>query len=205
MLVNPLRPNLPPGVVAQRQYGEVLVQVVEGDLLESDAEAIVNPANEHLTHAGGLAAAIMQRAGEIVRIESERIGHVSTGESVVTGAGPLPARYIIHTVGPMWKGGGFGEAEMLATAVTSSLTRAGELGLASIAMPAISCGIFSYPPAKAAGVIIRTIRIFCENVATSLRSIRLVMNEHGMAEQFGRVLQLEEATPSEDTSEKVTS
>jgi len=188
MISNPLRSDLPPGVIGIQQFGPVTIEIVHGDLTEETTDSIVNPANEQLQHAGGLAAAIVRKGGEIIQIESDRIGHVPTGEAVVTGAGKLPSKFIIHAVGPVWRGGGANEEELLASAVRASLLRANELGLESVAIPAISCGIFSFPPARAAGIIIRTIRIFCEVVETTLKTVRCTMLEKDMAELFGGVL-----------------
>ncbi len=190
-MINPLRPNLPPGVVYLREYGPVTFEIVHGDLTEETTDAIVNPANTQLRHGGGLAAAIVEKGGEIIQFESNRLAPVEVGEAVVSGPGNLPVRFIIHAVGPQWRGGSFGEEEQLVRAVQSSLLRATEYGLESVSLPAISCGIFSYPPAHAAGVIIRTIRIFCQERETSLRKIRCVILDKDTAELFGRVLQHE--------------
>ena len=190
-MINPLRPNLPPGVLYFREYGPVIFEIVHGDMTEETTDAIVNPANEALKHFGGLAAAIVEAGGEIIQIESDRLAPGAGGEAVVTGPGKLPVRFIIHVVGPVWRGGSFGEEEQLVTAVRNCLIRATELGLESLSIPAISCGIFSYPPAHAAGVIIRTIRIFCQTRESSLRKIRCTILEKDVAELFGRVLQHE--------------
>lgn len=190
-MINPLHPNLPPGVVYLREYGPVTFEIVNGDLTEETTDAIVNPANTQLRHGGGVAAAIVEKGGEIIQFESNRLAPVDVGEAVVSGPGNLPVRFIIHAVGPQWRGGSFGEEEQLMRTVQSSLLRATEYGLESVSLPAISCGIFSYPPAHAAGVIIRTIRIFCQEHETSLRKIRCVILDKDTAELFGRVLQHE--------------
>jgi O-acetyl-ADP-ribose deacetylase (regulator of RNase III) len=190
-MINPLRPNLPPGVLYLREYGPVTFEIVHGDITEEITDAIVNAANEQLQHGGGVAAAIVEKGGDIIQIESNRLAPVPIGEAVVTGPGKLSVRFVIHTVGPQWRGGGFGEEEQLTAAVLNALKRATELGLESLSLPAVSCGIFSYPPAHAAGVIIRTIRIFCKEQETSLRHIRCTILERDTAELFGRVLQHE--------------
>jgi O-acetyl-ADP-ribose deacetylase (regulator of RNase III) len=191
VMINPLRPNLPPGVLYLREYGPVTFEIVHGDLTEETSDAIVNAANEQLQHGAGVAAAIVGKGGEIIQIESDRLAPVPVGEAVVTGPGALSTRFIIHAVGPRWQGGGFGEDEQLAAVVENCLVRANELGLESMSMPAISCGIFSYPPSKAAGIIIRTIRIFCRERETSLRKVRCVILDKEVADLFSRVLQHE--------------
>ena len=115
--------------------------------------AIVNAANANLDHGGGVARAIVQKGGASIQQESRRIGTVKTGQAVHTGAGELPIKYVIHAIGPIWTDGDSGEEELLASAIRSSLALASELGCESIAMPAISSGIFGFPKALAAEII----------------------------------------------------
>ena len=131
------------------------VQVVHGDLTEERVEAIVNAADEQLRHGGGVAGAIVRRGGYEIQRESDlwvrEHGPLPTGQAVLTGAGNLPAQYVIHTVGPIWRGQG-DEPELLQEAVQSALRVASSQGLRSVSMPAISSGIFGFPKPLAAQV-----------------------------------------------------
>ncbi|TMK41861.1 MAG: hypothetical protein E6G56_03855 [Actinobacteria bacterium] len=130
------------------------IEVTAGDLLAAPVDAIVNAANERLHHGGGLARAIASAAGpELVR-ESREIGFVPTGQAVATTAGRLPQRYVLHTPGPLWRGGGEGEPELLADCHRSVVALAAQLGARSLALPAISTGIFGYPVGLAAEVAV---------------------------------------------------
>jgi O-acetyl-ADP-ribose deacetylase (regulator of RNase III) len=131
-------------------------EVVQGDITLLDTEAIVNPANNYLIHGGGLAAAIVKRGGMIIQQESKKIGNVPTGSAVITTGGHLKAKHVIHAVGPKYKDGKSGEAEKLASAVRSSIEVAEKKKLKSIAIPAISSGIFGYPVEESSKIIIDT-------------------------------------------------
>ena len=145
---------------AQTSAGQV-VRVVQNDLTEEEVDAIVNAANEHLLHGGGVAGAIARKGGPTIQRESNawvrEHGPVRTGSAAITGAGKLPCKYVIHAVGPVWSGSGDEEAK-LASAVQSALDLAEEHGLARISMPAISSGIFGFPKPLCAQVMLRTIR-----------------------------------------------
>ncbi len=131
--------------------------VVKGDITTLAVDAIVNAANERLTPGGGVSGAIHRAAGPELARECRKIGHCATGDAVITGGYRLPARHVIHTVGPVWHGGGQGEAELLASCYRRSLAVAQENALATIAFPAISTGIFGYPPDEAAEVAVRAV------------------------------------------------
>src|SRR4030095_15254755 len=133
------------------------IEVIKGDITMLDVEAIVNPANSGLVHAGGLALSIAKRGGQIINQESKKIGNVPTGSAVITSGGSLKAKHVIHAVGPRYKDGKQGEAEKLASADRSSLEIANKKKLKSIAIPAISTGIFGYPIADASKVIVDTV------------------------------------------------
>src|SRR4030095_8028901 len=133
------------------------IEVIKGDITMLDVEAIVNPANSGLVHAGGLALSIAKRGGQIINQESKKIGNVPTGSAVITSGGSLKAKHVIHAVGPRYKDGKSGEAEKLASAVKNSLEIAEKKKLKSVAFPAISSGIFGYPVMKGAKVIVDTI------------------------------------------------
>jgi O-acetyl-ADP-ribose deacetylase len=121
------------------------LELHQGDITRLAVDAIVNAANSGLRGGGGVDGAIQRAGGPAIMAECRRIGGCPTGQAVVTTGGNLPARFVIHTVGPIWHGGGRGEPELLRSAYTNSLLRAGELSLASIAFPSISTGVYGYP------------------------------------------------------------
>ncbi len=130
------------------------LELALADLLAQPVDAIVNPANEGLMHGGGVAGLIARAAGPALEEESRRVGHCSTGDAVVTTAGDLPQRAVIHAVGPVWRGGGEGEPDLLASCHRALVARAAEHGLATLALPAISTGVFGYPVDRAAPVAV---------------------------------------------------
>lgn len=127
-----------------------MVELVKGDVTRQTVDVIVNAANPDLAHGGGVAAAIARAGGPELRRESAEHPRVPVGEAAVTTAGALPARWVVHAVGPVWSGGGAGEPELLARAYRSALALATDLGARSIAFPSISTGIFGYPVESAA-------------------------------------------------------
>jgi O-acetyl-ADP-ribose deacetylase len=129
------------------------IEIVEGDITRLEVDAIVNAANSRLQHGGGVAAAIVRSGGPAIQQESDRIGHVPVGSAAATSAGTLPARYVIHAVGPRMGEGD--EDAKLASATRAALETAEELRLSSIAFPAISTGIFGYPVDRCATVMLR--------------------------------------------------
>jgi O-acetyl-ADP-ribose deacetylase (regulator of RNase III) len=137
---------------------KVQIDLLQGDITKEDVDAIVNAANEALAPGGGVCGAIHRRGGPSIAEECRRIGHCPTGQAVATTAGDLPARFVIHAVGPVWHGGGHGEAELLASAYRSSLQEAARVGARSIAFPAISTGIYGYPLELATAVAVDTVR-----------------------------------------------
>ena len=137
------------------------VRLVAGDITAVTVDAIVNAANSALAGGGGVDGAIHRAAGpDLMRELRERYGDSGcpTGSAVVTGAGALPARIVIHAVGPIWRGGRSGEADLLASAYRTSLDLAQAEGAKSVAFPAISCGIYGYPLDQAADVALGAIR-----------------------------------------------
>lgn len=143
--------------------GNTEIEVMQGDITSLDVEAIVNPANTFLMHSGGLAAAIVKRGGMIIQQESKKIGNVPTGSAVITTGGNLKAKHVIHAVGPRYKDGKSGEEEKLRSAVKSALNVADKKKLKSIAIPAISSGIFGYPIEESSKVITNTIIDYFES------------------------------------------
>ncbi|MBU1949255.1 MAG: O-acetyl-ADP-ribose deacetylase [Candidatus Eisenbacteria bacterium] len=141
----------------ERSVGACRVRLAPGDITEQEIDAIVNAANPGLRGGGGVDGAIHRAGGPLIMEECRRIGGCPTGQAVVTGAGDLKARWVIHTVGPIWKGGGSHEAEMLASAYRESLKRAREIGASGIAFPSLSTGAYGYPVDQASSIAVATI------------------------------------------------
>jgi O-acetyl-ADP-ribose deacetylase (regulator of RNase III) len=152
------------------------IRLFKGDLTEEDVDAIVNAANEHLAHGGGVAGAIVRKGGYEIQEESNRIGHVPTGQAAITTAGKLKARWVIHAVGPVYRAGDPRMDELLTSAGWSSLMLAHRRGLASIAFPAISSGIFGFPKDRCAQDLIGAAVQFTGQYPDSpLRDIRFTI------------------------------
>ena len=130
----------------------VRLELVQGDITTVAVDAIVNAANCGLRGGGGVDGAIHRAGGPSIMAECRRLGGCPTGDAKATGAGNLPARYVVHAVGPVWNGGGSGEPELLASAHRRSVEVADGLGCESVAFPAISTGIYGYPVDRAARV-----------------------------------------------------
>lgn len=141
--------------------GNGTLRLIEGDITKDDADAIVNAANSALAGGGGVDGAIHRAAGPglpaACRAIIAEIGRLPAGGAVITPGFDLPARFVIHTVGPIWRGGREGEPEKLRSAYTESLKRAAERGLASVSFPAISCGVYGYPVELAAPLALQAL------------------------------------------------
>jgi O-acetyl-ADP-ribose deacetylase (regulator of RNase III) len=162
--------------LSRRIHGSTLT-LVTGDITSQVVDAIVNAANSALIGGGGVDGAIRRAGGPEIERECAAIrasrGGCPTGSAVMTGAGQLSARYVIHAVGPIWQGGGQGEAGLLASAYRSSLALAAEHGVRTIAFPSISTGVYGYPLAEAAKVALTTAAEVLSR--TSFDEVRLVL------------------------------
>ena len=161
------------------------IEVVRGDITEQRVDAIVNAANSSLLGGGGVDGAIHRAGGPAILAECRRLGGCETGDAKATTGGRLPARYVIHTVGPVWRGGGEGEMELLASAHRRSLELAAELGVLSVAFPAISTGVYGYPVELAAPVAVAAVR---EAMAPPVELVRFVLFSEEHLRAFARAL-----------------
>lgn len=154
-----------------RRVGPATLELLQSDITDLAVDAVVNAANSALELGGGVAGAIRSKGGPSIQQECDRLGHCPPGGAVVTGAGRLPARFVIHAVGPVW-GQQSPEASdrLLASACRQALDRAAENGLASVALPSISTGVFGFPADRAARILLREALAHLES-ETSLRRV----------------------------------
>jgi O-acetyl-ADP-ribose deacetylase (regulator of RNase III) len=181
----------------QRAIGDTLVRIVHGDITDQDCDAIVNAANPTLLGGGGVDGAIHRKGGPRIQEECRAIRRTQypdglpTGEAAVTTGGDLKARYVIHTVGPIWRGGGEGESELLSKAYRNCLDSAQSLGIASIAFPSISTGAYGYPIERASRVALDAAIDFLLKGSRSLKEVRFVLFSEGdcraYEDAFGRI------------------
>jgi len=158
--------------------GGQILQIVQGDITHESTDAIVNAANQYLQHGAGVAGAILRGGGQTIQVESDAWvqshGTVSHAQPAWTSGGNLPARYVIHAVGPIWGDGD--EDGKLSSAIKGSLKVADKLDLESLALPAISTGIFGFPMERAAEVILDAIEnYFSVYTASSVKLVRVVL------------------------------
>ena len=158
----------------------VAVTFVVGDLTTQSVDAIVNAANEALAPGGGVCGAIRRAGGDEIFDECASLGGCATGDAKASGAGGLPARYVVHAVGPVWRGGGHGEPALLASAYRRSLEVAEALGCRSIAFPALSTGIYGYPPELAAPVALSAV----SELAGRFDEVRLVFLDESLRRTY---------------------
>ncbi|KUK27154.1 MAG: Appr-1-p processing domain protein [Acetothermia bacterium 64_32] len=161
------------------ELGGTRLVLAQGDITRQEVDAIVNAANRELTPGGGVSGAIHRAGGPEVTeaaaaIRRER-GPLATGEAVITPGGNLPAKWVIHTVGPVWHGGKKDEPELLSKAYRSCLELAVSRGIKTIAFPSISTGAYGYPVEEAAPVALQTIRDFLKEHPGALSEVRMVL------------------------------
>ena len=182
--------SAPPAVAVRRGVGRGTLELALGDITRDPAEALVNAANERLAGGGGVDGAIHRAGGPSIMEETdETYPHgCPTGSAVLSRGGNLPAKYVVHAVGPVWGGGTNREAELLAGAVRRSLELAQSAGCRSVAVPAISCGVYGYPPDLAAGVILDALRTYLLETSEPL-TVRMVLFSEPLLAQFTRALE----------------
>jgi len=162
-----------------------VIEAVRGDITQQRVDAIVNAANSSLLGGGGVDGAIHRAGGPEILAECRGLGGCDTGDAKATTAGRLAASYVIHTVGPVWRGGDKGEAELLASCHRRALELAAELGCTSVAFPAISTGIYGYPVGLAAPVAVAAAR---KAQSPPVALVRFVLFSQAHLEVFERAL-----------------
>jgi O-acetyl-ADP-ribose deacetylase len=163
------------------------LKVMKGDITKQKVDAIVNAANSSLLGGGGVDGAIHRAAGPQLVAECATLGGCDTGDAKITNSYQLPAKYVIHTVGPVWRGGGHNEAGLLASCYRRCLAIAEEYDLKSIAFPAISCGVFGYPIDRAAVVALDEMKRFLE-ANTTLERLLVVCFDDEVYDAYWNVL-----------------
>ncbi|MBU2535492.1 MAG: O-acetyl-ADP-ribose deacetylase [Chloroflexota bacterium] len=163
----------------QVTVNEAEISIIQGDITRQSTDAIVNAANSSLMGGGGVDGAIHRAGGPAILEECKKIvarqGRLPTGKSVITTGGNLPAKHVIHTVGPFWHGGGRGEAELLESAYRESLKLAAGNNLTGVSFPSISTGAYGYPVEQAAGVALTTVIAFLREKMTSVKEVVFVL------------------------------
>jgi len=159
------------------------VRIVQGDITAERVDAIVNAANESLLGGGGVDGAIHRAGGPSILDACRALGGCATGDAKTTTAGDLPAKHVIHTVGPIYTGGHDGEPELLERCYRRSMEEALRVGARTVAFPAISCGVYGYPIPDAARIALKTVQVFLTD-DTSIREVRFVLFSQSVYDHF---------------------
>jgi O-acetyl-ADP-ribose deacetylase (regulator of RNase III) len=170
------------------KVGTSTLGLVEGDITRQDTDAVVNAANAALRPGGGVDGAIHRAGGPAIEAECRSLGGCPPGEARVTTGGNLKAKYVIHTVGPVYKDGRHGEPELLASCYRESLKLASALGIKSLAFPSISTGVYGYPMEDAARIAVKTVADYLAR-HPQIERVRLVLFGRAAYEVYARVLQ----------------
>jgi O-acetyl-ADP-ribose deacetylase len=169
------------------------IVLFEGDITRVPVDAMVNAANSALAGGGGVDGAIHRAGGEEIMRELDAIrksaGHCPTGKAVATGAGRLPAKFVFHAVGPVYRDGRRGEPELLASCYRECLAMAAERGVETISFPAISTGVYGYPLQEAAEIAVAEVKKYLEGVTTSVREVTFVLFDRRAWKQYSMALQ----------------
>ena len=172
----------------ETMINQVKLSLIRGDITQQDTDAIVNAANPSLMGGGGVDGAIHRAGGPTILGECKQIvanqGRLPTGKAVITTGGNLNAKYVIHTVGPIWHGGDRNEAELLSSAYRESLKLAADRNLTSISFPSISTGAYGYPLDKAARVALRAVTSFLKEKNTSVKEVIFVLFDSSTHESY---------------------
>jgi O-acetyl-ADP-ribose deacetylase (regulator of RNase III) len=177
-------------IINEKQLNAKSLRLVKGDITARDVDAIVNAANSHLQHGGGVAGAIVRKGGQVIQDESDSIGFTPVGHSAMTGSGKLPCKAVIHTVGPRMGEGD--EDNKLISAVNSTLQLASQKGFKSISMPAISSGIFGFPKDRCAQILVgESARFLKNNPSSSVEVVEFCIFDDGtlsfFKDEFGKL------------------
>ena len=165
----------------KRTVGASVLEVAQGDITREQTDAIVNAANTTLLGGGGVDGAIHRAGGPAIMQECRKIGGCPTGEAVITTGGNLPAKYVIHTVGPVYRNGASGEPQLLKNAYLNSLTLAGKKGLRNIAFPSISTGVYGYPIEEASRIAVETVAGYLAENTGIERVVFVLFSAHDLA------------------------
>ena len=165
------------------QVGKAVISLIQGDITREETDAIVNAANARLAGGAGVDGAIHEAGGPSIMAECRKIGGCPTGRAVITTGGKLKARYVIHTVGPVYQGGARGEADLLRSAYLESLKLASARGLKSLSFPAISTGVYAYPVHEAARIALKTVMDYLEEHG-DIERVRFVLFGRKMFDVF---------------------